>query len=67
MPLLGEYCISNLEANNRLTHDKMEPTQNKAVGEIQESCQDLLASVDEKSKNFRQLSAVGVKLGEGRS
>ena len=34
MPLLREYCTSSFEANNRLTHDKMELTQEKAVGEI---------------------------------
>lgn len=67
MPLLGEYCTSSFEANNRLTHGKMELTQDKAVGEIAESCLGLLTSVNEKSKNFRQLSSVGVKSGERRS
>lgn len=42
----------------------MELTQGNAVGEIAESCLDLLTSVNEKSKNFRQLSLAGVKLGE---
>lgn len=45
----------------------MELTQNQAVGELEESCLDLLAAVSEKSKNFRQLASVGVKLGERRS
>lgn len=34
IPLPGEYCTSKFEASNRLTHDKMERTQIKAVGEI---------------------------------
>lgn len=65
--LPGEYCTSSFEANNRLPHDKMELTQNKAVGEIEGSCSNLLTSVNEKSKNLRQLSFVGVKSGERRS
>lgn len=64
---LGNTALAALEASNRLPHDQMELTQEKAVGETEESCLDLLTSVNRRSQNFRQLPLAEVKLGERRS